>query len=315
MLQQTTVQAVIPYYTKWMSLFPDVKTLNQAPLQQVLKAWQGLGYYQRAQNLHRASKEIVEKFSGQIPQDYTQLLNLPGLGPYTASAILSIAYDLPFFAIDANIRRIIMRLMRHHGKANPKVDKMGKEFMKPSLPKENMGLFNQAMMDLGALICRSKNPLCLQCPISEFCRAFQAGKQEIIPLPRMIEYKKIDTVIGILQKKDKFLIQKRTSKGLLADLWEFPGGKRKKGETIEHALRREISEEVSAKVERIQFLTKVKHAYTKYQVTLYAYLFWPENRPQLHTGTHKWVSLRDMRHYPFHSGNAKIIQFLERNFQ
>jgi len=312
MLQQTTVPAVVPYYEKWLSKFPDVQTLSDAPMQQVLKAWQGLGYYQRAKNLHRSARILLDKYEGNIPEDYEELIKLPGFGPYTTAAILSIAYDKPYPVIDASVRRVWMRLMGLRKEATPKVDEDILQFMKPFLPPAKMGTFNQALMELGSLVCRPKSPLCLLCPVQEYCNAFILGEQEIIPRPQKRSYHKIEAVIGVMEKRGKYLIQKRPPSGLLSDLWEFPGGKRRKDETLEEALRREIREELDAEVDRIQLLTQVNHSYTQFQVKLYAFLCLLKTAPSLSKDGHRWVSLRGMRKYPFPSGSAKIIQFLEK---
>jgi len=200
MLQQTTVQAVLPYYREWIKFFPDIKSLSQAPLQRILKSWQGLGYYHRAKNLHKASKIIMDEFKGQIPQDYSKLKNLPGFGPYTTAAVLSFAYDKPYPVVDANVRRVSMRLAGRKGEANPKNDKTLIKFLASFLPSRKSALFNQAFMELGALVCRPKNPLCLLCPITQFCQAFKEGKQEVIPRPKKRNYRKIEAVIAIIKK-------------------------------------------------------------------------------------------------------------------
>jgi A/G-specific adenine glycosylase len=311
MLQQTTVPAVIPYYEKWLSQFPDVRTLSAAPLQKVLKVWQGLGYYQRAKNLHRSARILLDEHKGKIPEDYEELIKLPGFGPYTTAAVLSIAYDKPFPVIDANVRRVWMRLIGMTKESTPRVDKDILTFMKPFLPREKMGTFNQAVMELGSLICRPKSPLCLICPVQEYCKAFVMGEQEVIPRPQKRSYRKIEAVIGVMEKKGKYLIQKRPPAGLLSDLWEFPGGKKRKNETLKQALRREIREELNAEIDGIQFLTQVKHSYTQFQVTLHAFQCGLKTDPSLSKVAHRWVSLRGMRKYPFPSGSAKIIQFLE----
>ena len=311
MLQQTTVQAVIPYYRNWITLFPDAEALSRTSRQKVLKAWEGLGYYQRAKNLHKAAKIIVEKFDGQIPQDYDELIKLPGFGSYITAAVLSFSFDKPFPVIDANVRRVLMRLMRMRSEASPNNDKILLDFLKPYFPQKKAGDFNQAMMELGALICRVKNPLCLLCPLPEFCEAFKTGEQEIIPTPKKRIYKKIEAAVGIIQEQGKYLIQKRPSKGLLADLWEFPGGKRKADESLEETLRREIKEELAADIAEEKFLTRVRHAYTQFQVTLSAYECSLKSKPRLKKGQHKWVTLKALRRFPFPSGSAKIVHFLE----
>jgi A/G-specific adenine glycosylase len=312
MLQQTTVPAVIPYYKKWISQFPDVQTLSAAPLQQILKVWQGLGYYQRAKNLHRSAQILLDEHEGKIPEDYEELIKLPGFGPYTTAAVLSIAYDKPFPVIDANVRRVWMRIMGKRKESTPRVDKDILKFMKPFLPPAKMGSFNQAMMELGSLVCRPKSPHCLLCPVQKYCKAYTIGEQEIIPRPQKRSYRKIEAVIGVMEKQGKYLIQKRPPTGLLSDLWEFPGGKRRKDETLEQALRREIKEELDADVDRIQLLTQVNHSYTQFQVKLFAFQCLFKTDPSLSKDGHRWVSLKGMRNYPFPSGSAKIIQFLEK---
>jgi A/G-specific adenine glycosylase len=313
MLQQTTVRTVIPYYNEWMSHFPDMATLSRAPLQKVLKIWQGLGYYRRARNIHQAAKIIMTSYGGKIPQNYDDLKSLPGLGPYTTAAVLSIAFDKPYLTIDANVRRILMRLSSTLSrKATASIDKELHRLFSPLIPQKQMGLFNQAMMELGSLICRSKNPLCLLCPVIDFCGAYEAGKQEVIPIPEKRITKKIQAVIGIVEKNGKFLIQKRSSTGLLAGLWEFPGGKIEKGETPKQALQRELKEELGAEIRDVKRITKVQHSYTQFQVTLHAFVCALKTNPQLNKTKHKWVSLRGMRQFPFPSGSAKVIKFLEK---
>ena len=240
MLQQTTVSAVIPYYKKWMKLFPSIQILSQSPTQKILKAWQGLGYYNRVKNLINASKILVKNYSAKIPRDYKAVRNLPGFGSYTTAAVLSIAYNLPYPVIDGNVRRILLRMTGLEVHAHSKYDKKLLKTLEPHLPSQNMRNFNQAMMELGALICTPKNPRCLLCPLPSFCRAYKTGKQELIPQPKKINTQKIEAAVAIIQDKKKFLIQKRPSQGLLANFWEFPGGKREKNETLVETIRREM---------------------------------------------------------------------------
>lgn len=314
MLQQTTVAAVIPYYERWMKRFPDMETLSQAPLQSVLKEWQGLGYYQRARNLHRAAGIFMEKYAGKIPDDYTALIKLPGFGPYTTAAVLSIAYDRPYPVLDANVRRVCMRLMAMQGEAETGKDRSIRRFLEPHLPSRNMGTFNQALMELGALVCRSQNPACLLCPLTEFCKAYERGEQEVIPRPRKQAYTQLEAVVGIICKEDRYLIQKRPEKGLLAGLWEFPGGKVKPLESLEQALYREIQEELGVGVSSHSYLTSVEHAYTQYRVKLHAFACSLKQEPELSrkTQTRRWITLRGMHRFPFPSGSVRLIRFLEK---
>jgi len=312
MLQQTTVPAVLSHYRSWFKLFPDVQALARAPLQKILKAWEGLGYYQRARNLHRAARLISKEHAGSVPKTYKDLLALPGFGPYTAAAVISIAYNKPYPALDANVRRILMRLSCLSTEPDSRMENHFLRDLAALMRETRPGEFNQAMMELGALVCRPKNPSCLLCPVQRFCLAYKKGKQEVIPAPRKRNYRKIETVVGIIKESGKYLIQKRPSTGLLAGLWEFPGGKRKKGEAREAALRRELREELGAEVKEEKFLLKIRHAYTQFQVALYAYECTLRSKPRLRKDSQRWVAPGALKRYPFPSGSAKVVRFLEK---
>lgn len=311
MLQQTTVQAVLPYYRRWLELFPDLMTLAHSPLQKILKAWQGLGYYQRAKNLHLAAKLIIEKFAGRIPDRYEDLSSLPGVGPYTAAAVLSIAYGQPYPVLDANVRRVVMRLAGMKEERSSKNHIILSSRLKSIFQEKIPGIFNQALMEFGALVCKPKSPRCLLCPLADFCLAFQRGEQEIIPQPKNQRCQRIEAVVAVVQEDGKYLIQKRPSSGLLADLWEFPGGKKRPGETLKEALSREIREELSTGIKGCRFLLRVQHAYTQFRVTLYAFECRLERKPKSGKRALRWITLPELRQYPFPSGSAKIIKFLE----
>ena len=166
MLQQTTVNTVIAYYERWIKTFPTIHDLAKAPLQTVLKQWQGLGYYNRAKNLHKAAIVLVNEHKGILPKDPQIIRSLPGFGPYTTGSVLSIAYDIPLTIIDANVRRVVMRLLALPGEADTKQDPKVNEFLLKVLPARGAGDFNQALMELGALVCRAKEPLCISCPVN-----------------------------------------------------------------------------------------------------------------------------------------------------
>ncbi|MBI5415548.1 MAG: A/G-specific adenine glycosylase [Candidatus Omnitrophica bacterium] len=312
MLQQTTVNAVIPYYGKWIKIFPTIETVAGAPVQKILKVWQGLGYYQRAKNFHKAAQIICTQYRGQLPRDPEKLRTLPGFGPYTTGAVASIAFDLPYTIIDANVRRVVMRLLALDGYADTSQDQRIEEFLQKSIPRKNAGTFNQALMELGALICRNRGPLCLLCPVKNHCAAYQKGIQEIIPKPKKKIIQDLDVAIGILQRGDKYLIQKRPSKGLLADLWEFPGGKIEKGETPQEALKRELKEELDIDITTSRHLMNVQHFYTQFRVNLYVFHCRPKSYPH-HHASRKWLPINKLTEYPMPSGSAKIVARLQKN--
>ena len=309
MLQQTTVNAVIPYYNKWVDTFPTVYDLAKAPLQSVLKQWQGLGYYNRVKNLHKASQILIKEYEGILPKDPKTIRSLPGFGPYTTGSVLSIAYGIPLTIIDANVRRVVMRLLALPGVADTKQDLKVNEFLLKVLPSGGVGDFNQALMELGALVCRSKEPICTLCPVRKYCQSFKMGNQEIIPQTKKKIIKEIKAVVAIIKKEDNYYIQKRSSKGLLADLWEFPGGKVVEGETKVQALARELKEELGVQLKSSEFLFEVKHYYTQFRVLLSVFAANLEDSPRVDS-THRWVSLKNFFKYPMPSGSAKIIEKL-----
>ncbi|MBI5150833.1 MAG: A/G-specific adenine glycosylase [Candidatus Omnitrophica bacterium] len=312
MLQQTTVNAVIPYYQKWIKIFPTVEALKNAPLQKILKAWQGLGYYQRAKNLHKAAQIICAEHGGEIPEDPEQLRKLPGFGPYTTGAVASIAFDIPRTIIDANVRRVVMRVLALKGFADTSQDHRIEKFLRKAIPQQNAGTFNQALMELGALICRNREPLCLLCPVKSRCAAYQKGIQEIIPKPKKKIIQDLEVAIGILQQGNKYLIQKRPSKGLLADLWEFPGGKIEKGETPQDALKRELNEELDIDITSSRHLMNVRHFYTQFRVNLHVFHCQFKTSPKNHL-LRKWLPINKLTEYPMPSGSAKIVARLQKN--
>jgi A/G-specific adenine glycosylase len=310
MLQQTTVPAVIPYFERWMRLFPGAGALAAAPLRKVLRAWQGLGYYARARNLHRAARTIVRDHGGRVPDDEAVLARLPGFGAYTTAAVLSLAYGRPVPVVDANVRRVLMRIMGLRGEASPRSDALVRRYLQDVFDARRPGLFNQALMELGALLCRSRNPQCLLCPVSDYCRAARDGVQELIPMPSVRDTKKVEAVVAVIEDRGRFLIQQRPPGGLFGGLWEFPGGKLKPGERPEAALRREVREEVGTEISDIRFLTTVTHAYTQFRVTLQVFSCVPAKTVPPPRADRRWVSLRAIRRYPLPSGSAQIVNFL-----
>jgi len=316
MLQQTTVNAVVPYYEAWLRAYPDIRALARAPMRAVLKSWEGLGYYQRARNMHRTAGMILKEHGGRFPEDPAVLAALPGFGPYTTAAVTSLAFGRPLPVVDANVRRVMSRMLGIRGPAGPGSDAEISRFLQTVISRRAPGTFNQAMMEWGALVCRPKNPFCLRCPGQSLCRAFRRGKQEVIPAPKKSSVKKIEAVVGVIRDSGHFLIQKRSEKGLLAGLWEFPGGKVEPGESLRAALIRELREELGLEIESADPLLTVKHAYTQYLVTLHAFAVTPSGGPDALPAipekkrSVRWVPLKSLDKYPFPSGSLKIIRAL-----
>lgn len=273
MLQQTRVETVIPYFEKWIRRFPTVWRLAEAPLDEVLAAWEGLGYYSRARSLHRAAQVVVEKYAGSLPAGTQDLLSLPGVGRYTAGAIASIAFGADEPALDGNIRRVLSRVFNLSIPArSPQGEQILWDLARTHLPPGQAGDYNQALMDLGAQICLPRRPRCLVCPVNVDCQAFHLGLQEQRPVldkkPQTPHYTVTAAVIWL---NGQVLIARRPSNGLLGGLWEFPGGKMQEGEDLPACLQREILEELGIRVEVGPQLGVYRHAYTHFKVTLHAF--------------------------------------------
>ncbi len=317
MLQQTTVGVVVPYYEAWLCAYPDIRSLARAPFRAVLKSWEGLGYYRRARNMRRAARIVLKEHGGRFPEDPAALAALPGFGPYTTAAVASLSFGRPIPVIDANVRRVMTRLLGLRGPSGTGHDAEISRLLRESISRRSPGNFNQAMMEWGALVCRPKNPLCLRCPGQGECRAFARGEQEIIPAPKAFRAKKITAVVAVIRKGGCVLIQKRPETGLLAGLWEFPGGKVEPGESLRSALKRELKEELSVEIETARPLITVRHSYTQYRVTLHAFEVTTAAEPlrglaanSTRALPHRWVSLKSLDKYPLPSGSLKIIREL-----
>lgn len=223
MLQQTRVEAVIDYYHRFLVRFPDVKTLASADLDEVLSYWQGLGYYRRCEMLYKAAKIIAEKYDGELPCDHNAILSLPGVGRYTAAAIMSIGFDTPYPAVDGNVLRVIMRVTnRELCIDDEKVKRLVEEELAEIIPADRASAFTQALMDLGATVCLPNGePKCMICPWHDFCEGEDRGEE--LPIRKAKKgRKKENRTVFLLSYKDEVALRKRPSKGLLANLWEFP---------------------------------------------------------------------------------------------
>ena len=309
MLQQTRVEAVIPYFEKWMRQFPTAKDLAEASEQEVLNAWEGLGYYSRARNLHKAAKIVIDEYDGKLPRDPKTLRKLPGIGRYTAGAIASIAFNMDVPTLDGNLRRLFARLFDVSEPADSSSgEKILWKLAEEHLPKGQAGDYNQALMDLGATICLPKNPRCLICPLMEFCEARINGTQEQRPVlkPKKETPHHVHAA-GVIIKDRKVLLSKRPSNGLLGGMWEFPNGR----VDVEPAdgLTSALETGYRLKVQKGDALGTVKHAYTHFRVTVHAFRCESVSVPK--NESLKWVGLEKLDDYPMGKVDRQIARMLD----
>ena len=233
MLQQTRVDTVIPYYNRFIEKFPKPEIFAYAPEEDILKMWEGLGYYSRVRNLQSGVREVVETYGGVVPNNRTDISKLKGVGPYTAGAVLSIAYGKPEHAVDGNVMRVLSRVLHiYEDIALPKTKKIFEEAVTELIDPANASSFNQGLMELGALICTPTSPKCLLCPVREYCRAFEAGDAAELPIKiKKTKMKNLHYKVYIARDKEgRYLLEKRDDSGLLANMWQFPMIEMKKGE-------------------------------------------------------------------------------------
>ncbi len=294
MLQQTRVETAIAYYRRFLERFPTVARLAAAQPEEVLKAWEGLGYYARARNLHRAARALVERHGGRLPPEPEAFRTLPGVGDYTAAAVYSIAFGRPLAAVDGNVRRVLARLLA----LGLAVDSAAggrriRETAERLLDRDRPGDFNQALMELGALVCTPRRPACPGCPLRALCRAGRSGTAA--HYPRKAPARPVPTVpvaVGVIFKDGRVLVTRRPEAGLLGGLWEFPGGKIEPGEAPLEACRRELAEETGLAVEGLEPLGIVRHAYSHLRVVIHAFRCrFAAGRVRLRSAAaHRWVS-------------------------
>ncbi|WP_319543727.1 A/G-specific adenine glycosylase [uncultured Pseudodesulfovibrio sp.] len=318
MAQQTQIDRVVRYYERWMEQYPDVGSLARAHEEDVLKLWEGLGYYSRARNMLKAANVIVQGHGGEFPTDYADIRGLPGVGEYTAGAICSIAFGQSEPAVDANVLRVFARLLDLEGpvreaKGRSRVEKQ----VRALIPNDRAGDFNQAVMELGALVC-TKSPNCEDCAVQQYCRARDAGTVSQRPvLPASKKTVRITMATGVLVHEGRFLIQKRQPDDVWPGLWEFPGGGIEEGETPEQAVVREYMEEVELAVEPIQTITTLVYTYTRYRVTMHCLLcrFAEEPRePVFNEAVEGGFMLpAELDSYAFPSGHRRLVEFMKND--
>lgn len=314
MLQQTQVKTVLPYYDRWLQQFPTVKALASADQQTVLKAWEGLGYYARARNLHRAAQIIADQYNGQFPQTFEAVVALPGIGRTTAGGILSAAFNQSVAILDGNVKRILARLVALRTPPSKAIDHLW-SLSELLLPDDQPRDFNQAMMDLGATLCTRHRPACLLCPWQKSCAAYNQNVQLEIPMTETrapLPHKLIGVAV-VWNEQGQILIDRRPQQGLLGGLWEFPGGKIEPGETVEECIRRELQEELAIDVEVGDRLMTIDHTYTHFKVTLNVFHcrhIGGEPQP-IECDEVRWVEVSELDQFPFPKANGQIIDAIK----
>ncbi|MCG3175196.1 MAG: Adenine DNA glycosylase [Candidatus Omnitrophica bacterium] len=272
MLQQTQMDTVLPYFERWMRAFPTVRDLARAPQSRVLELWQGLGYYSRARNLHHSARLIVERHGGEFPRDHEAIRSLKGVGPYTAGAISSIAFGEDRPIVDGNVIRVLARLYAMDAEPDRSEGSAWWRLQSSLIPPGQARLFNQAMMELGALVCLPKSPLCADCPVRSHCRAYQEGRVDELPRPRQRRATERVTAACIAWVKDgRVLVRRRPEGGIFGGLWELPEWKLARGSHLEPsralaALRRHVGDSVDLSPAGV-----VRRSYTHHQERLHVY--------------------------------------------
>jgi len=313
MLQQTRVESVIPYYRRWMKKYPNVATLAASTQQEVLKLWEGLGYYARARNIYKTAILIREQHACQFPVEYHAIKKLPGIGEASAADIASIAFGKDICAVDGNIRRVVSRLADLTDPLGSEaLQKAVEKFVDIHLPSGKAGDYNQAWMDLGATICLPGKPICSSCPLTEFCLSYSNNTQTERPVRKTKPVVPVyEVAAGIIQREDgTVLITRRPDDGLLGGMWEFPGGKREAGEDLTAALQRELQEELGIVVNVQDAQKTYRHAYTHFKVILTAYYCKHISGAFQALGVQEymWVPITELLRYPM----GKIDRMISR---
>ncbi len=320
MLQQTQIDTVIPYYLRFVQHYPTIDALAAASLEDVLKLWEGLGYYRRARSLHQTARRILEEHDGAFPDTVEALLKLPGIGPYTAGAMASIAFGRSAAVLDGNVIRVFTRLLdMNEDISQSSTRKKLWGIAADWVPPQGAGDYNQALMELGQRVCRPLNPNCAQCPIQAHCHAFANGTQAERPLKKKrAAIPHYDVTAGLIRDRaGRLLIAQRPLDGLLGGLWEFPGGKLEAGESLTECLARELREELAIQVEVGELFQVVKHAFTHFRITLHAFdcayrgAVPPHSEPQaIQVRDWAWVRPAELASYSFGKADRQIIEAL-----
>lgn len=315
MLQQTQVETVIPYFLRFLAQFPNIHALANAPLDDVLKSWEGLGYYSRARNLHKLSGIVAREFGGHFPTSAEELQKLPGIGRYTAGAVASIAFGQRVPVLDGNVMRVFARLTDFADdvtQTSAQAHLWG--LAEAWLPERRVGDYNQALMELGRTVCKPRLPLCASCPLQTTCAAYKNGTQR----QRPVKKKKgptphYDVAAGLIyDAAGRVLIAQRPTNGLLGGLWEFPGGKQEQGESLVECLKRELREELGISAAVGPLFVVVRHAFTHFKITLHVFICQHTGgAPQKHgVQDWAWVRVDELERYAFGKADRAVIAAL-----
>ena len=309
MLQQTVIRSVISYYKKWMKRFPDVHILAKAGEKEVLTMWEGLGYYSRARNILKCAHQLIGLYKGTIPDEYDKLIRLPGIGDYTASAILSIAYKKPYPVMDANVNRVARRILALKS-WDLFIKKEVADLLKKIISSKDPGGFNEAVMELGQRVCLVDTPLCSQCPVSGHCVSYKKNLQDRIPEKKNLQIKSRETLLPILiteNRKSILVFEKK--RGVLQGLWMFPGISRTGGyaERMEQFIEKNISDDF----EKHGKLTVRTHHYTRFAEKLFPFIYSVRKPGKKLKEDWMWIPFRELEKYPFPSVYRRILQDVE----
>jgi A/G-specific adenine glycosylase len=312
MLQQTQMDRGVEYFNRWMARFPHIHNVARAKEDEILRAWEGLGYYRRAKNLHKTARIIVDQHNGLFPRDPHHLARLPGIGPYTAAAIASIAFEQPVPVVDANVCRVLARVFDIDTLITTAATRSLINARAADLvPAARARDFNQAIMELGALVCK-KSPQCMQCPLQSLCASLARGNMLERPVtPKPPATIALTRVAGILVHEGRVFVQKRPDDALWANLWEFPGGNVIPGESPEAAIVREFLRQTGLRVRVENQAVPIKHNYTRYKITLHGFCCSvpPSIHPVVHSAReYRWVRPDSLNHLAFPTSHRKLMR-------
>ena len=314
MLQQTQVETVIPYYRRWLAQFPTVQALAAAPQRQVLAAWEGLGYYSRARNLHRAAQIVVAEFGSQLPRSVAALQALPGIGRYTAGAIASIAFGVDAPVLDGNVKRVLARVFDFQADVkSPAGAKQLWTLAESLVPRGRAGDYNQALMDLGATVCTPRAPACPTCPLRNLCAARRLGVQLQRPVtpPRRARPERVYAA-GVVRKAGRVLLGQRSTDELLGGLWAFPAGECGPGAELDECLQHALGQDWGLEVTVGSQVRTLRHGFTHFKLTLYVFeCRWRAGRLKRGTSPRRWVRPAELDAYPMGKTDRQIADGLK----